>query len=198
MQQRQNNIFLTIITKLDKKGDRYMKVIKRDGSEVKFNQNKIKIAVSKANQEVDDIHKLNNAQINAIAKNVTDKASSLKRAVSVEEIQDMVETSIMEMRGYEVAQKYVRYRYKRDLIRKANSTDDKILSLINLNNEEIKQENANKNPVINSTQRDYIAGEVSKDITSRLILPKDIVDAHNEGIIHFHDCLLYTSDAADE
>ena len=187
MQQRQNNIFLTIITKLDKKGDRYMKVIKRDGSEVKFNQNKIKIAVSKANQEVDDIHKLNNAQINAIAKNVTDKASSLKRAVSVEEIQDMVETSIMEMRGYEVAQKYVRYRYKRDLIRKANSTDDKILSLINLNNEEIKQENANKNPVINSTQRDYIAGEVSKDITSRLILPKDIVDAHNEGIIHFHD-----------
>lgn len=178
---------MTIITKLDKKGDRYMKVIKRDGSEVKFNQNKIKIAVSKANQEVDDIHKLNNAQINAIAKNVTDKASSLKRAVSVEEIQDMVETSIMEMRGYEVAQKYVRYRYKRDLIRKANSTDDKILSLINLNNEEIKQENANKNPVINSTQRDYIAGEVSKDITSRLILPKDIVDAHNEGIIHFHD-----------
>ena len=187
MQQRQSNIFLTIITKSDKKGDRYMKVIKRDGSEVKFNQNKIKIAVSKANQEVDDIHKLNNAQINAIAKNVTDKASSLKRAVSVEEIQDMVETSIMEMRGYEVAQKYVRYRYKRDLIRKANSTDDKILSLINLNNEEIKQENANKNPVINSTQRDYIAGEVSKDITSRLILPKDIVDAHNEGIIHFHD-----------
>ncbi|MBR2736603.1 MAG: anaerobic ribonucleoside-triphosphate reductase [Firmicutes bacterium] len=163
------------------------KVIKRNGQEVDFDLSKIRNAVSKANAEVSNIHKLNEYQIDAIADNVAGKIHELDRAVNVEEIQDMVETAIMEMRGYEVAQKYVRYRYKRELARKSNTTDNGILALIDQANEEVKQENSNKNPVINSTQRDYMAGEVSKDLTRRILLPEDIVRAHEEGIIHFHD-----------
>ena len=162
-------------------------IIKRNGNEVPFNRMKIRNAISKANNEVEPLHRLNEAQIDAIADNVSSKVLANPHAVNVEEIQDMVETGIMEMRGYEVAQKYVRYRYKRELSRKANTTDDAIFSLINLTNEEIKQENSNKNPIINSTQRDYMAGEVSKDLSKRVLLPDDVVKAHDEGIIHFHD-----------
>ena len=162
-------------------------IIKRNGSEVHFNKTKIINAVSKANAEVDPIYQLNDAQMQAIGDNVTAIVLQKPYAVNVEEIQDMVERAIMEMRGYEVAQKYVRYRYTRELARKANTTDERIFSLINQNNEELKQENANKNPTINSTQRDYMAGEVSKDLTSRILLPRDIWDAHEQGIIHFHD-----------
>ena len=164
-----------------------MNIIKRNGMEQIFDVSKIIVAVKKANKEVDPIYQLNEAQIQAIAHNVASKCNSLNRAVNVEEIQDMVETSIMEARGYEVAQKYVRYRFKREMARKSNTTDDSILSLINQENEEIKQENSNKNSTINSTQRDYMAGEVSKDLTRRLLLPEDIVKAHDEAIIHFHD-----------
>jgi hypothetical protein len=162
-------------------------VIKRNGQEVSFDISKIINAIAKANHEVDGIHQLNKFQIRAIADNIAKKITDYSRAAHVEDIQDMVETGIMEMRGYEVAQKYVRYRYKREISRKSNTTDDGILSLIELNNEEVKQENSNKNPIINSTQRDYMAGEVSKDLTRRLLLPEDIVKAHEEGIIHFHD-----------
>ena len=166
-------------------------VIKRNGKEVKFDLSKIIHAIEKANNEVDAIYQLNAAQIQAAADSVAKKIQSKTYAVNVEEIQDMVETAIMEMRGYEVAQKYVRYRYKREMARKANSTDEDILALIDQANEELKQENSNKNPVINSTQRDYMAGEVSKDLTKRLLLPEDIVRAHEEGIIHFHDSDYY-------
>ena len=166
-------------------------VIKRNGKEVKFDLSKIIHAIEKANNEVDAIYQLNAAQIQAAADSVAKKIQSKTYAVNVEEIQDMVETAIMEMRGYEVAQKYVRYRYKREMARKANSTDEDILALIDQANEELKQENSNKNPVINSTQRDYMAGEVSKDLTKRLLLPEDIVHAHEEGIIHFHDSDYY-------
>ena len=162
-------------------------VIKRNGQEVTFDITKIINAIGKANHEVAGIHQMNNFQIRAIADNIAKKVSNYPHAANVEDIQDMVETGIMEMRGYEVAQKYVRYRYKREISRKSNTTDDGILSLIELNNEEVKQENSNKNPVINSTQRDYMAGEVSKDLTRRLLLPEEIVKAHDEGIIHFHD-----------
>ena len=162
-------------------------VIKRNGKEVQFDLTKIANAIRKANKEVEPIYQMNEYQIMGVADNVASKCARLNRAVSVEEIQDMVETGIMEMRGYEVAQKYVRYRYKREIARKSNTTDDDILSLIDQSNEELKQENSNKNPVINSTQRDYMAGEVSKDLTKRLLLPEDIVKAHEEGIIHFHD-----------
>ena len=162
-------------------------VIKRNGKEVKFDVSKIVHAIEKANHEVDPIFQLNSFQIQAAADSVVKKIQAKSYAVNVEEIQDMVETAIMEMRGYEVAQKYVRYRYKREMARKANSTDDDILALIDQANEELKQENSNKNPVINSTQRDYMAGEVSKDLTRRLLLPEDIVHAHEEGMIHFHD-----------
>lgn len=162
-------------------------VIKRNGQEVSFDISKIINAIAKANHEVDGIHQLNKFQIRAIADNIAKKITDYSRAAHVEDIQDMVETGIMEMRGYEVAQKYVRYRYKREISRKSNTTDDGILSLIELNNEEVKQENSNKNPIINSTQRDYMAGEVSKDLTRRLLLPEAIVKAHEEGIIHFHD-----------
>jgi anaerobic ribonucleoside-triphosphate reductase len=167
------------------------RVIKRNGSEVDFDINKIINAIKAANKEVSPIYQLNKYQIEAIADNVAEKISESSHAVSVEDIQDMVEVGIMEMRGYEVAQKYVRYRYKRELSRKTNTTDDGILSLIDQNNEEVKQENSNKNPVINSTQRDYMAGAVSKDLTERVLLPEDIVKAHNEGIIHFHDSDYY-------
>ena len=166
-------------------------VIKRNGKEVKFDLSKIVHAIEKANKEVDPIYQLNAYQIQAAADSVVKKIQSKSYAVNVEEIQDMVETAIMEMRGYEVAQKYVRYRYKREMARKANSTDDDILALIDQANEELKQENSNKNPVINSTQRDYMAGEVSKDLTRRLLLPEDIVHAHEDGIIHFHDSDYY-------
>ena len=162
-------------------------VIKRSGEEVSFNEEKIYNAVTKANNEVEPIHRLNEYQIQAVADMVSKWASQSTHAVSVEDIQDMVEKSIMEMRGYEVAQKYVRYRYKREIARKSNTTDDGILALIDNLNEEVNQENSNKNPVINSTQRDYMAGEVSKDLTKRVLLPEDIVRAHEAGIIHFHD-----------
>ncbi len=166
-------------------------VIKRNGKEVKFDVSKIVHAIEKANHEVDPIFQLNSFQIQAAAESVVKKIQAKSYAVNVEEIQDMVETAIMEMRGYEVAQKYVRYRYKREMARKANSTDEDILALIDQANEELKQENSNKNPVINSTQRDYMAGEVSKDLTRRLLLPEDIVHAHEEGMIHFHDSDYY-------
>ena len=148
----------------------------------------VKTRVIKRNgEEVDRLHQMNEYQIMAVADNIAQRVQSSMHAVSVEDIQDMVETGIMEMRGYEVAQKYVRYRYKRELTRKSNTTDNGILSLLEHMNEEVKQENSNKNPVINSTQRDYMAGEVSKDLTRRVLLPEEIVRAHEEGIIHFHD-----------
>ena len=162
-------------------------VIKRNGKEVNFDISKIANAIRKANKEVDPIYQMNEYQIEGIAENVAGQCAKLDRAVSVEEIQDMVETGIMEMRGYEVAQKYVRYRYTRELARKANTTDEEILSLLDQSNEEAKQENSNKNPVINSTQRDYMAGYVSRDLTNRVLLPEEITKAHREGIIHFHD-----------
>ena len=162
-------------------------VIKRNGEEVLFDLSKIVNAVKAANGEVDRIHQMNDYQIVAIADNIASKIGELPHAVNVEDIQDMVERGIMEMRGYEVAQKYVRYRYRRELKRKSNTTDNGILSLIENINEEVTQENSNKNPVINSTQRDYMAGEVSKDLSKRVLLPAEIVNAHEEGIIHFHD-----------
>ena len=162
-------------------------VIKRNGEEVHFDLDKIVNAIKAANNEVDRLHQLNDYQIMAIADTISQQIHRMTHAVNVEDIQDMVETGIMEMRGYEVAQKYVRYRYKRELSRKSNTTDNGILALIDHMTEEVKQENSNKNPVINSTQRDYMAGEVSKDLTRRVLLPEDIVKAHEEGIIHFHD-----------
>ncbi len=163
------------------------KVIKRNGEEVAFDLSKIINAVSAANNEVENIYKMNKYQIRAVADDIAQQVQHSPHAVNVEDIQDMVEISIMGMRGYEVAQKYVRYRYKRELARKSNTTDNGILALIDHINEEVKQENSNKNPIINSTQRDYMAGEVSKDLSKRVLLPEDIVQAHEEGIIHFHD-----------
>ena len=162
-------------------------VIKRNGVEVIFDKAKIINAVEKANEEVSKLHRLSHYQITALADMIATRALESSHAVNVEDIQDMVETGIMEMRGYEVAQKYVRYRYKRELTRKSNTTDDSILALLDQINENAKQENSNKNPTINSTQRDYMAGEVSKDLTMRVLLPEEIVKAHDEGIIHFHD-----------
>ena len=162
-------------------------VIKRNGKEVSFDVSKIVNAITKANASVDHLHQLNEYQINAVADMIAKQVEEATHAVNVEDIQDMVETGIMEMRGYEVAQKYVRYRYKRELTRKSNTTDNGILALIEHLNEEVKQENSNKNPTVNSVQRDYMAGEVSKDITKRFLLPEDIVAAHEQGIIHFHD-----------
>ncbi|MCC2231038.1 MAG: anaerobic ribonucleoside-triphosphate reductase [Lachnospiraceae bacterium] len=163
------------------------RVIKRNGEEVSFDLSKIVNAIKAANAEVDNIFRMNEYQIQAIANDIAQQVQSSTHAVNVEDIQDMVETGIMSMRGYEVAQKYVRYRYKRELARKSNTTDNGILALIEHLNEEVKQENSNKNPIINSTQRDYMAGEVSKDLTRRVLLPEDIVRAHEQGIIHFHD-----------
>ena len=162
-------------------------VIKRNGEEVHFDRAKIVNAITKANGNVERIHQMNPYQIEAIADTIAEQVQEMPHAVNVEDIQDMVETSIMEMRGYEVAQKYVRYRYRRELKRKSNTTDNGILALLDHINEEVNQENSNKNPVINSTQRDYMAGEVSKDLSKRVLLPEEIVKAHNEGIIHFHD-----------
>ena len=167
------------------------KIIKRDGKEVDFAEEKIVAAICKANREVGDIYQMSECQVQAIAKSVKDQVSESLHTVNVEEIQDMVEKGIMQMRGYEVAQKYVRYRYTRELARKANSTDNGILALLERINEEVKQENSNKNPVINSTQRDYMAGEVSKDLSSRILLPEEIIRAHEEGVIHFHDMDYY-------
>ena len=163
-----------------------MKIIKRNGSEVDFDLNKIVVAVTKANAACEK-QELTALQIQEIAEYVEFKTVKANRALSVEEIQDIVEDQIMAQGAFEVARRYVRYRYTRSLIRKANTTDNQILSLIECNNEEVKQENSNKNPTVNSVQRDYMAGEVSKDITKRILLPQDIVEAHEAGIIHFHD-----------
>ena len=162
-------------------------VIKRNGEEVAFDLEKIINAIKGANKDVDKLHRMNEYQIMAVANNVAKKIEESTHAVNVEDIQDMVETGIMELRGYEVAQKYVRYRYKRELMRKTNTTDNGILALLDHMNEEVNQENSNKNPVINSTQRDYMAGEVSKDLSRRVLLPEEVVRAHEAGIIHFHD-----------
>ena len=164
-----------------------MKIIKRSGTEVGFDISKIIAAVSKANKEAVENEQLSDNDINEISDKVQNICSSVNRTLSVEEIQDLVENEIMNKHAFEVARKYITYRYKRSLVRKSNSTDDQILSLIECNNEEVKQENSNKNPIINSVQRDYMAGEVSKDITKRFLLPEEIVRAHENGIIHFHD-----------
>ena len=168
-----------------------MKIIKRNGSEVTFDITKIINAITKANAVVDEDLRMTNTQIHRIADSVEKSCVELGRSPSVEEIQDMVEEQIMAHGAYEVAKRYITYRYTRSLVRQSNTTDDKILTLIECNNEEAKQENSNKNPVVNSTQRDYMAGEVSRDITNRLLLPRDIVEAHEEGIIHFHDTDYY-------
>ncbi len=164
-----------------------MKIIKRNGSEVVFDLNKIIMAVSKANDAVEESVRMTPLQIQRIAQSVQISCEEMGRSPSVEEIQDLVEKDIMAHGAFEVAKSYITYRYTRSLLRQSNTTDDRILSLIECNNEEVKQENANKNPTINAVQRDYMAGEVSKDITNRILLPKDIVDAHDAGIIHFHD-----------
>lgn len=169
----------------------FMKILKRSGAEAVFDINKIIAAVTKANQTVDLKNTLTAEQIHSIGKYVEGVCAALDRALSVEEIQDIVETQIMKAGAFEVAKKYITYRYVRSLVRQANSTDKQILTLIECNNEDIKQENSNKNPTVNSVQRDYMAGEVSKDIASRILLPREIVDAHNEGIIHFHDMDYY-------
>ena len=164
-----------------------MKIIKRNGSEATFDLVKIIAAVTKANNVVAEDARMTPMQIRRIAESVENSCLSMNRALSVEEIQDLVEDQIMAHGAFEVAKNYITYRYTRTLVRKSNTTDEKILSLIESNNEEVKQENSNKNPTVNAVQRDYMAGEVSKDLTARVLLPQDIVEAHNEGIIHFHD-----------
>ncbi len=164
-----------------------MKIIKRSGAEVEFDPKKIVIAVTKANESVVPSERMSEIQIKRIAEDVESAAANVGRSLSVEEIQDMVEDQIMNQRAFEVARRYITYRYTRALVRKSNTTDEQILSLIECNNEEVKQENSNKNPTVNSVQRDYMAGEVSKDITKRILLEPDIVEAHEQGIIHFHD-----------
>ena len=164
-----------------------MKIIKRSGAEVDFNAKKIEIAVKKANESVVPSERMSDIQIKRIAEDVESAAMNVNRSLSVEEIQDMVEDQIMNQRAFSVARRYITYRYQRALIRKSNTTDEQILSLIECNNEEVKQENSNKNPTVNSVQRDYMAGEVSKHITKRLLLSADIVEAHEQGLIHFHD-----------
>ena len=168
-----------------------MKIIKRNGAEVGFDITKIIIAITKANESVEEIDRMTPVQIQRIAESVELQCQKMNRAPTVEEIQDMVEHYIMAHGAFEVAKHYITYRYTRSLVRKSNTTDDKILSLIECNNEEAKQENSNKNPVVNSTQRDYMAGEVSRDLSERILLPQDIVEAHREGIIHFHDSDYY-------
>lgn len=164
-----------------------MKIIKRSGTEMQFDLEKITAAVVKANESVPDNEKMSKEQIAVISANMRTICEGMNRALSVEEIQDFVENQIMNQRAFSVARNYITYRYKRALIRKSNSTDEQILSLLEFDNEEVKQENSNKNPAVNSVQRDYMAGEVSKDITKRFLLPSDIVDAHEKGLIHFHD-----------
>ena len=164
-----------------------MKIIKRNGSEVVFDPNKIIVAITKANESVVPSARMTPIQIKRIAEDVESAALNMNRSLNVEEIQDMVENQIMNQRAFDVARRYITYRYTRALVRKSNTTDEQILSLIECNNEEVKQENSNKNPTVNSVQRDYMAGEVSKDITKRILLPADIVAAHEQGLIHFHD-----------
>ena len=168
-----------------------MKIIKRNGAETEFDITKIIIAITKANDVVQEHARMTSMQIRRIAESVVLSCEKMGRSPIVEEVQDLVEHQIMAHGAFEVAKAYITYRYTRNLVRQSNTTDDKILSLIECNNEEAKQENSNKNPVVNSTQRDYMAGEVSRDITNRILLPKDIVEAHNEGIIHFHDADYY-------
>ena len=168
-----------------------MKIIKRNGSEVAFDITKIIVAITKANEDVDEADRMTPVQIRRIAESVELQCQKMNRAATVEEIQDMVEHHIMAHGAFEVAKHYITYRYTRSLVRRSNTTDDKILSLIECNNEEVKQENSNKNPTVNSVQRDYMAGEVSKDLTMRMLLPPEIVKAHEEGIIHFHDADYY-------
>ncbi len=164
-----------------------MKIIKRSGAEVTFDPQKILVAVTKANESVVPSNRMSAVQIKRIAEDVESAAANMNRSLSVEEIQDLVEDQIMNQRAFDVARRYITYRYNRALVRKSNTTDEQILSLIECNNEEVKQENSNKNPTVNSVQRDYMAGEVSKDITKRILLPADVVAAHEQGIIHFHD-----------
>ena len=164
-----------------------MKIIKRSGTEVPFDAKKIEIAIAKANESVVSSERMTPIQIKRIAEDVESAATNINRSLSVEEIQDLVEDQIMNQRAFAVARSYITYRYTRELVRKSNTTDEQILSLIECNNEEVKQENSNKNPTVNSVQRDYMAGEVSKDITRRVLLPHDIVEAHDNGLIHFHD-----------
>ncbi len=164
-----------------------MKLIKRNGSEVVFNRNKIAAAVAKACAAVEECHRITDEDIENVAKTVERLCHGMPRSAGVEEVQDMVEKELMKLGAYDLAKAYITYRYKRELVRKSNTTDDKIMSLIECNNEEVKQENSNKNPTVNSVQRDYMAGEVSKDITRRMLLDEDIVKAHDEGLIHFHD-----------
>ena len=168
-----------------------MKIIKRNGAEAVFDLEKIRTAIGKANSVVEEAARLTQLQIDRIAESVAIRCETMNRSLSVEEIQDLVEDQIMAHGAFEVAKKYITYRYTRSLVRQSNTTDDRILYLIECNNEEVKQENANKNPTINAVQRDYMAGEVSKDITARLLLPHDIVEAHDAGLIHFHDADYY-------
>ena len=161
-----------------------MKIIKRSGSEAVFDVDKIVSAIRKANDSVIDYEKLKDEQITEIAENVEIACENMKRSPSVEEIQDMVENQLMNQRAFTVARNYITYRYKRALVRKSNSTDEQILSLLECNNEEVKQENSNKNPTVNSVQRDYMAGEVSKYITKRFLLTEDVVEDNEKGIIH--------------
>ncbi|MCM1259148.1 MAG: ATP cone domain-containing protein, partial [Roseburia sp.] len=164
-----------------------MNIIKRSGTEEVFNIDKIRMAILKANDSVIDSEKLSEEQMEEISKHVESTCMGMDRALNVEEIQDLVENEIMQQNAFSVARNYITYRYERALVRKANSTDKQILSLLECDNEEVKQENSNKNPTVNSVQRDYMAGEVSKDITRRFLLPPDIVEAHENGMIHFHD-----------
>ncbi len=164
-----------------------MKIIKRNGSEETFEREKIKNAIAKANNETEGAKELTDRQIDYISLVIEDYINDIGRALTVEEVQELVETHIILQGAPETAKRYIRYRFTRNLARVANTTDNQILSLIECNNEEVKQENSNKNPTVNSVQRDYMAGEVSKDLTKRILLPEDIVKAHEEGIIHFHD-----------
>ena len=164
-----------------------MKIIKRSGAEVTFDPEKIIVAITKANESVVPSSRMTPIQIKRIAEDVESAAANINRSLSVEEIQDMVEDQIMNQRAFDVARRYITYRYNRALVRKSNTTDEQIMSLIECNNEEVKQENSNKNPTVNSVQRDYMAGEVSKDITKRILLAPEIVSAHDQGLIHFHD-----------
>ena len=164
-----------------------MNIIKRDGQEVQFDIEKITNAVRKANVTMPEVDRLSEKQILKISENVMKKCVKAERALNVEEIQNFVENELMDIKAFEIARKYITYRYKRAEARKTNTTDKQILSLIDCNNEEVKQENSNKNPIVVSVQRDYMAGEVSKDITNRFLLPEDIKEAHNNGLIHFHD-----------
>lgn len=172
---------------INKKKVKVMKIIKRSGQETSFDEEKIVNAVKKANKEVNEVSRISDEQIRTLAHGVAEECVRMGRAVNVEEIQDMVEDRLMEIKAFVLARKYITYRYARALVRKSNTTDAQILTLIECNNEEVKQENSNKNPTVNSVQRDYMAGEVSKDLTRRILLPDDIVAAHDEGIIHFHD-----------